>query len=254
MFARNNNNAQKIYLSGEEDERLLIPSAKTLRSIEAADELEKAPRCAIFLNSRIGSYIIAALQIAYGFFHLLICMAYAGQDEFEDEIPEDIEQSFAGRIYWGSLVSIYAIISGLLTFHALSYQRGRLLKPAIFLYLFGIFTFVAQLLVIIIYWDAVANKLREYLTYYCNDVEQILEEEIKIDARLQLNDVQDQDDLRVWKQFEYMITDDETWNQATKGYLMTLMSAILMVNTTVCSWFCWTLVAHMTWMSKKKQY
>ena len=128
------------------------------------------------------------------------------------------------------------------------------MKPAIMLYIMAMLTFLTQLIYILIYWEDMAVKLREYLKFYCTDVESALSQELAVEQVQHLDATQTHQDIQIWQQIETMITDDQTWEESTKGYLMTVMSGVCMVNVLFVSWFCWILLAQMTWMARRGIY
>ena len=170
---------------------------------------------------------------------------------------EELEEAYFNRdirLYWSAFVATFVVISGMLTFYGLNAKRARLLRPAVFLYLMGIVTFILQLIAVLVYWDNISLKVRDVLKYYCTDIEQEFQNEIASEQNLNQNTLEAKTDLAAWQQIEFMVQDDDTWNNYTQGYLMTLISGICMFNVTLFSWFCWTLLAQMTWMIKRGQY
>ena len=254
-----------------DDEEPLIPTARQVKhekSVRQNEEnalafstIEKPPNCGICFNTRCGAYFVAALQVAYGAMHLVACMAYVlyGKDVLIEtaQNEEELEEAYFNRdirLYWSAFVATFVVISGMLTFYGLNAKRARLLRPAVFLYLMGIVTFILQLIAVLVYWDTISLKVRDVLKYYCTDIEQEFQNEIASEQNLNQNTLEAKTDLAAWQQIEFMVQDDDTWNNYTQGYLMTLISGICMFNVTLFSWFCWTLLAQMTWMIKRGQY
>ena len=150
-----------IYSSNNDDEELLIPTAESIRGkifgqIRAP---QRPPTCFCCCNTKIGCYLIAALQVAYGFSHLFLCMIRMTAANMVDQ-PKDNFYNFTLAIY-----SMIVIGSGLMLFHGLSFSKGKLLRPSILIYSLIIIAALFQFIYFLLYWDDVSAQLREHLKY-----------------------------------------------------------------------------------------
>merc|ERR1711990_439118 len=75
-----------IFSSNNDDEELLIPFASEVRAEHLRNERfrisEKPPSCFCCCNTRIGCYMIAAFQVAFGFCHLIYAGGQLTSSEF----------------------------------------------------------------------------------------------------------------------------------------------------------------------------
>lgn len=289
--------ARIIYSSANDDEELLIPTAKHIRQQEFVTKISKPPSCCFCLNTRCGTFFVAALQIACGIVHLFCCLAYYGVEMgmpssqeggsiglqvensnvnprlaldkvgilevgqtgdlksiSELDIAQEIQYADQCRLYVSTIIAVSSILSGLLVFHGLNFNKERLLRPAVFLYTLAIFACLSQFFYIIVYWEEVSAQLRDFLTFYTKNIESAIKNEITLETEQQLPTITEKEDLQVWQQIEFMISDDVTWATYTQGYLMTIISGVLMVYITVFSWFAWILVSQVGWMSRRRMF
>lgn len=274
------------------DEELLIPFASDIRNELAAQqekqqqqfqivESQRPPSCLACCNTRIGCYIIAALQVAFGFFHLIYAISAVTDPENgnfngdQDDQESNQDSSFSFQFYAIGLYAVYMVASGLMLFQGISYQKGNLLKPSIILSFFMIVALLCQFAYIKTNWDSFSNQLRNHLKYYCNDAEQKIVNDIRIDqeaySKLKSLDeagylenekylpelssmlADENEELAIWQEIDAMVNDDKVWENSTKSYLLILVGGFMTWNVfVVCVGF-WILMKQFSWMKRVGQ-
>jgi len=246
----------KIIHSTADDEELLIPSAKELRARNNYETLQKPPKCCCgILNTRCGAFFIGALQISSGLLHLFCCMTYMAVDEETNNQDSaemvELENIENNKMYWSAFLSMFSIVSGLFVFKGLTSSNERFLKPGIIFYVSAAIGSILHLTYILFYWDEFAIYLRDFLKYYTTNIEETLQSEIDMEKLADMDSTLEVQQLETWQQIEFMINDNITWETQTKGYLMSTISAFIMVNVSIFSWFGWILTNQFAWIRRK---
>lgn len=260
--------AKIINSSNNDEELLIIPSAAELRKHEKLQQYEKAPKCCCIFNTSCGSYFIAALQVTYGLINLIGCMNFmadptlesatdqAGTSGLNLNINENQMYQYINatslKLYFVTLISLFSITSGFLTFKGLNHKNERFFRPAILFYVSSIIVGMMQLCYIVYSWDDLSVSLRKLLQVYNQTVENELTDDIETEKELGIDTSLDSESLSVWKEIEFMVNDDTTWFAYTKGYLLTMVSGFIMVNILTFCWFAWVLTTQAYYIKSKR--